>query len=210
MKGHFINCPDPTDCWCEVRRLSRVLWITLAILIFEIIGAIVSNSLALFADAGHVFGDSTAIVVTLLAAVLVRFGAQAKRVRNVAFWINIGLLFLIVIWIVFEAIKRFENPNEIISSVMIVVAFIGGVGNYWQHHVLEGAASEHKHHAHRALSFHVISDLIQSVVVVIGGILIWISGWILIDPLLSIGIACWIVYRTFQLVFNSYDETDNT
>ena len=131
MKGHYINCPDPTDCWCEVRRLSKVLWITLGILIFEIIGGIVSGSLALLADAGHVFGDSTAVVVTLFAAVLVRFGAQTQRVRDFAFWINIGLLFLIVIWIVFEAIKRFGNPNEIMSSVMIVVAFIGGVGNYW-------------------------------------------------------------------------------
>lgn len=204
-KGHYASCPDPIDCWCEVKRLSKVLWITLAILAFEIIGGIISESLALLADAGHVFGDSTAVVVTLLAAVLVRFGAQAQRVRDAAFRINIGLLFLIVGWIAFEAIERFQDPREIISPVMVFVAFIGGVGNYWQHCVLEGAADEHKHHAHRALSLHVIGDLAQSVAVFAGGIVIWIFDWIILDPLLSIGIACWIAHRTFQLVLNPHE-----
>ncbi|MCH7597640.1 cation transporter [Patescibacteria group bacterium] len=206
MKGHYIDCPDPTDCWCEVRRLSRVGWVTLAILIFEIIGGTVSGSLALLADAGHVFGDSAAVVVTLLAAVLVKFGTQPHRVRDAAFRINIGFLFLIAGWIVFEAIERFQDPREIISHVMIFFAFVGGVGNYLQHYILEGAADEHKHKAHRSLSLHVISDLIQSVAVVAGGILIWISGWVLIDPLLSVGIACWIAYRAICLALDPHGE----
>lgn len=204
MKGHYTSCIDPTDCWCEVKRLSRVLWVVLAILVLEIVGGNISGSLALLADAGHVFGDSTAVVVTLLAAVLVRFGAQAQRVHDAAFRINIGLLFLIAGWIVLEAAERFQDPREIISPVMVFVAFVGGVGNYIQHRILEGAADEHKHKAHRALSLHVISDLMQSVAVVVGGIAIWISGWVIIDPLLSVGIAFWIAYRAFQLALDPH------
>ena len=198
-KGHYSNCFDPTDCWCEVRRLSKVLWITFGILLLEIIGGVISNSLALYADAGHVFGDSTAIIVTLIAAVLIKFGSHTQNVRNTAFWINIGLLFLIAGWVMFEAIERFQKPHEIMGPVLVGAAFLGGLGNWWQHAVLEGAADEHKHHAHHALSFHIISDLMQSIVVVIGGIVIWVSGWFVIDPILSVGIACWIIYRAVQL-----------
>ena len=202
MAGHYEDCLDPTDCWCEVKRLFRVLWVTLLILILEIGGGLYSGSLALLADAGHVFGDSTAIVVNIIAALLVKFNARTKRVRDAAFRINIGLLFLVAGWIMFEAIERLENPGEVLGPVMVVVAFMGGVGNFIQQRILAAAAAEHKHHAHRALSLHVLSDLMQSVAVVIGGIIIWIGGWNFIDPVLSIGIAAWIVYQAIRLSLN--------
>lgn len=205
MKGHYADCPGTTDCWCEVKRLFLVLGVTFLILALEIIGGTISGSLALIADAGHVFGDSAAIMANLLAAVLIKFGAQKQRAHDVAFRFNIGLLFLVAGWIVFESIERFQDPHEIISPVMVSIAFVGGVGNYWQHLILKGAAEEHKHHAHHALSAHVMGDLMQSVAVVVGGILIWIFGWVLVDPLLSIGIAYWIARRAYQLAFDPHN-----
>ena len=202
MAGHYINCFDPADCWCEVRRLSRVLVVTLTILVLQVIGGIISGSLALIADAGHVFGDSAAIVVTLLAAVLFKLGAKTRQVHETAFRINIGLLFLVAGWIVFETIERFQEPKEIMSPVMVTIAFIGGMGNYIQHRILEGASAEHKHRAHRSLSVHVVSDLLQSGAVVAGGILIWASNWVIVDPLLSLLIAGWICFKATQLMFD--------
>ena len=204
MKGHYAKCFTPTNCWCEVKRYALVLGIVLAVLVLEIVGGDYSKSLALIADAGHVFGDSIATMTMLLAAVLVKYGAQKQRVLDVAFWINIMLLFLVAIWIVFEAIERFQDPHEIVSSVMISVAVLGGVGNYFQHHVLEGAADEHKHGGHRVLSAHVIGDLMQNVAVVLGGIPIWIFGWVWIDPLLSIGIAYWIGRTALRLALDPH------
>ena len=209
MVGHHKDCPDPTDCWCEVKRLAWVLGVTFLILVFELAGGWLSGSLALLADAGHVFSDSAAIVVTLITAVLVRIGTNTKRVRDAAFRINIGLLFLVAGWIAFEAIERFQNFGEILSPVMVTFALVGSAGNYWQHYLLKGAAEEHKHHVHRALSLHVISDFVQSGAVVAGGIAIWASGWVIIDPILSIGIAVWIVLRAIQLALHPHGDHEH-
>lgn len=205
MTGHYKNCSGPDECWCEIKRLSRVLWVTVVILLFEIIGGWLSGSLALMADAGHLFSDSASIVITLMATVLIKIRPQTEWARDMAFKINIGLLLLVSFWIGFEAIERFQNPGEILSPILISFALLGGAGNYLQHRLLEGMAKEHKDHMHRALSLHVISDLMQSGAVVLGGIVIWISGLVIIDPLLSVGIAIWIIYRAFELVLDPND-----
>ncbi len=206
MTGHYKNCSGTGECWCEIKRLSMVLGVTVVILLFEIIGGWLSGSLALMADAGHVFSDSAAIVVTLMAATLIKIRARTEWARDIAFKINIGLLLLVSSWIGFEAIERFQNPGEILSPILVSFALLSGVGNYLQHRLHKGAAKEHKDHAHRALSVHIISDLMQSGAVVLGGIAIWISGLAVIDPLLSLGIAVWIIYRAFELVL---DPSDN-
>ncbi len=206
MRGHYKNCLDPADCWCEVKRLSNVFIVTGAILVLEIVGAIISRSLGLWADAVHVFGDSAAITVTLIAVVIFKLGIRGNEVRDTASRINIGLLFLMAGWIAFEAIERFQNPKDITSEIMIVVAFIGGVGNVIQHVILERAATEHKHRAHRTLSLHVLWDLWQSIGVVVGGILILWSGFVWIDPLLSLGIAVGIVWCAIKLILDPDDK----
>ncbi|MDP3726572.1 MAG: cation diffusion facilitator family transporter [bacterium] len=206
MSGHYKNCPDPTDCWCEVKRLSWVFGVTGAILVFEIIGGMVSRSLALWADAVHVFGDSAAIMVTLIAAVLIKLNIRTHDAQETASRINIGLLFLMTGWIAFEAIERFQNPKDIANGAMIIFAFIGGVGNASQHLILKHAAAEHKHRAHQALTLHIISDFWQSVGVVVGGILIWWSGFLWIDPLISLGIAISIARCAIQLALDTNEK----
>ncbi|MBI4120633.1 MAG: cation transporter [Parcubacteria group bacterium] len=206
MAGHYADCSGPARCWCEVRRLSLVLALTVAILVLEILGGWYSGSLSLLADAGHVFGDGTAIMVAIIAATLVRFRAKTERVIEAAFRINIGLLFLLAGCIAFEALLRLGNPEAIVSPVMVIVAFLGGVGNFFQHRILERAADEHKHKGHRALSLHVLSDLWQSAAVVLGGIALWAGGPVIIDPLLSLGIAAWIVYQGIQLALEAKEE----
>ncbi len=197
---HHHNCLNPADCWCEIRGLLRVLWITLAILGLEVAGGLFSGSLALLADAGHVFVDNAAITVAIMAAVLVKCRFDQNRVRATGLQTNIVLLWGLVLWILFEAHDRFNQPESIRSGVMILVATVGGLGNFLQHKILADSPDEHKHEIHESLRVHVLSDLIQSGGVVIGSILIFLTGWIIIDPILSVIIAVWITIQTIKLM----------
>lgn len=197
---HHHDCLNPADCWCEIRRLSKVLWVTLMILGLEVIGGLVSGSLALLADAGHVFVDNAAVTVAITAAVLVKYRFNQGLVRRTGLRINIVLLWFVVAWILFEALGRFNQPESIKSGVMIVVAAVGGFGNFLQHRILEKSPDEHKHEIYQSLVAHVLTDLVLSGGVVIGGILILLTGWVIIDPVLSVSIAVWISIRTIRLM----------
>lgn len=194
------NCSNPADCWCEVKRLLRVLWITLVIFGLEVTGGLISGSLALLADAGHVFVDKVAIIVAIAAAILVKYGFDQNRVHPIGFRINIALLWLVVGWILFEAYGRFKQPENINSGIMTAAAAAGMLGNLIQHRILEGSPDEHKHQIHESLSMHVLSDLIQSGGVVAGAVIMLLTGWLIIDAVLSISIALWIAWQITSLM----------
>lgn len=194
---HYPTCVSPKDCWCEERRLLQVLGVSAVIFGVEVLGGLYSGSLALLSDAGHVLSDNVAIMVALLCTILPRHNFNKKRTETVGFNVLIALLALVVVWIIIESIDRFKHPNDIQGSVMIVVAFVGGLGNILQHSML---SKGHDHKMNRALLLHIISDGLQSVVVVFGGIIVWITGWYYIDPILSIGIALFIAYQIINMV----------
>ena len=205
---HHSNCSNPADCWCEVRRLLTVLLVTLAILVLEVIGGLVSGSLALLADAGHVFVDNAAVSVAILTAILVKRRFNRNRVRTFGLQTNIVLLWSIVLWILIEAYERFNEPESIKGWVMITVAALGGLGNLLQHRILEESPLEHKHEVHESLRIHVLSDLIQSGGVVVGSVLILLTGRVIIDPILSVVIAAWIAIQTVKLMQASSNPTN--
>lgn len=178
-----------------------MLLVTVGILALEIVGSIISGSVALLADAGHVFIDGAAVLATLSAAFFVKI-ARAEKARRAAFWFNVMLLFFVAGFVAYESVERFlAPPEEIVSPLMVAIALLGGAGNYLQHRLLSSAAHEHKHH-HRALSKHVISDLFQSGAVVLGGVIIWTTGFVLIDSLLGAGIAVWIFWQAIWLTLH--------
>ncbi|MBI2108720.1 MAG: cation diffusion facilitator family transporter [Parcubacteria group bacterium] len=204
MRGHYKDCStDPADCWCKVRRYSHVLVVAGIIIAIQVFAGWFSGSIALLSDAGHTAFDSTGTIVVLIAALFVRFGSSAKRADNKAFFLNILLLFFAVGFITYEAIDRlFGNERAIVSWVMIIAGFIGGIGNFIQHSILEGAAEEHKDRAHKSQSFHYLTDIVTSAGVVVGGIAIYMTGYSVIDPILSLGIASWILWGTIKLIRN--------
>jgi cobalt-zinc-cadmium efflux system protein len=178
-----------------------------SILLLQLIGGYYSNSLALYSDAGHVFGDNIAIFVAMSVAIIPRFGFSMSKVDSVGTRINITLLFLIAIWILTEAWDRYQNPEPVASWTMIIIAAIGGFGNYIQHRIHGGAAHEHKNETHRTLHLHIIADLIQSIGVVIGGIVILFTDYTKADPIVSAAIAFWILYRAIGFIIpNSGDS----
>lgn len=195
--GHFKGCNTPTDCWCEVKRYYLIFGIAAIILIAEIVGGIASQSLALLADAGHVLTDTVAILVAIIVGYCVKRGNKEEKTRRIGGYINTLLLGGVAIWIAVEAVRRLKQPEEIVSWMMLSIAVLGTIGNLVQHKII--GYSDDEHVTHESMRLHILSDLIQSLGVVFGGMLIWITGWILIDPIISMIIALWMGKWTWQL-----------
>ncbi len=165
----------------------------------EVVGGVISGSLALLADAGHVFTDAAAILVSIVTAHFVRTKRwRESLVRAAGGMVNALLLFGIAIWIGVEGIERIDNPREVASETMIIIAILGTFGNWVQYKVL--GTLEEEHVTHKAMRLHILSDLFQSVTVVLGGIVIYLTGKSIVDPVLSVGIAVWMAWRAWGLI----------
>mgnify|MGYP003393070444 CR=1 FL=1 len=181
----------------ESEQYLKVFLIGLFILAAEIAGGPYSNSLALIGDAAHVFTDNVAIAVSLAVVVLIKRGRNESRVRTIGFWINIILMPVVIAWIVYEAVERIGSPHHIRGEMMFAVALIGGLLNAWQ---LQTLSKVEKNKTHKALSLHVVGDLLVSAGVVAASVLILIFEENLIDPATSLAIALWLLYQTGKTI----------
>lgn len=172
----------------STKRLFISLIITLFIFSIELAGGIISNSLALLSDAGHVLTDSFAIILSLIASIISRKPSGKKatygyqKIGILAALINGVTLVAIATMILIEGYNRLINPPEIKSDVMLSIAIFGFFGNLAMAIILG-----HRHEDLNVKSawFHVIGDAISSIGVIIAGLLIKFTGWLLIDPLMS-------------------------
>jgi len=189
------------------KGLLIALTITLFMMIAEIIGGILSNSLALLSDAGHMFTDTLALALSFFAMKFAGMPATEKktfgfyRLEILAALLNGITLVIISLYIMYEAYQRILNPQPVAGTLMLVVAVIGLIVN------IIGALFLMKHHETnlniRGAFLHIIGDAISSVGVIIGGIIILYTGWYLIDPILSILIALGIIAGAIGLVSES-------
>ena len=185
-------------------RLVAVLLITAVFMIVEVVGGLLSNSLALLADAGHMFTDVAALGLSVFAMRLARTPPTNKRtfgyvrLEILAALVNGAALLVISGVILVEAWGRLREPAAIDGVVMLVVATLGlGVN-------VVGALLLHRH-AHdnlnvRGAYLHVIGDLLGSVGAIAAGVVILTTGWAPIDPLVSVVIALLILYSAWNLV----------
>lgn len=172
----------------STKRLFISLIITLFIFSVELAGGIISNSLALLSDAGHVLTDSFAIILSLIASIISRKPSGKKatygyqKIGILAALINGVTLVAIATMILIEGYNRLINPPEIKSDVMLSIAIFGFFGNLAMAIILG-----HRHEDLNVKSawFHVIGDAISSIGVIIAGLLIKFTGWLFIDPLMS-------------------------
>jgi cobalt-zinc-cadmium efflux system protein len=184
-----------------------VLLLTLAFTAVEIAGGIWTGSLALLADAGHMVSDNVAIVLALVAVTLARrpstptrsFGLQ--RAEILAAFVNGLTLVLVSGWIVWEAIQRFGDAPEILGGWMLVVALVGLLVNVLAATILIRAGRESLN-VEAALR-HVVADLLGSGAVLVAALVIVTTGWTLVDPLVSIGIALLIVASAWGVLRDS-------
>ena len=178
-------------------------------MVAEVIGGIMSGSLALLADAGHMLTDAASIALALVAVWIAgrpesierTFGYQRTEVLAAAF--NALSLWAIAGWIVWEAIERMFSHHEIHieGGLMLIVGAIGLLVNIVAAIVLH-AGSKHSLNVDGAFK-HVMADLMGSVGVVISGVIVILTGWVLIDPILSLAIALLIVVSSWRLVLRS-------
>ena len=189
------------------RALLWVLVLTLAFTVVEVVGGIFTDSLALLADAGHMLSDNIAIALALLAVTLARrpstptrsFGFQ--RAEILAAFVNGLTLVLVSGWIVWEAVQRLDDTPEILGGWMLVVALLGLLVNACAAWILIRSGRESLN-VEAALR-HVVADLLGSGAVLVAALVIVTTGWTLVDPLVSIGIALLIVASAWGVLRDS-------
>lgn len=179
------------------KRLALSLSITLVVMVVQIVGGILTGSIALISDAGHMFTHSFAISISLVAIFIARrppchhrtFGLY--RAEILAAFIN-GLFLLVVAGIViYEAVLRIINPQEVLGLQMLMVALVGLSVNLASIALLRGTHSEDINV--RGVFYHMLADAASSVGIVAAAIIILYTGWNILDPLVSLGISALIV-----------------
>lgn len=186
------------------RDLLIALAITLLMMVAEVIGGLLSNSLALLSDAGHMLTDNLALLLSFFAMTFAARPATDRqtfgfhRLEILAAFVNGVVLVLISLYIMYHAYLRLVHPQPVQGSLMLVIAVIGLAAN------IIGALFLFKHsHANlniRGAYLHIVGDALSSLGVVIGGVIILYTGWYLIDPILSFMISLVIIYGAWKLV----------
>ena len=212
MTVHHIHQPiepDNGEQGANQRKLFIALLITAIVMIAEIIGGLLANSLALLSDAGHMLTDILSLGLSLAAMKLAQkpptpsktFGFH--RLEILAALFNGMLLFFMSFYIFYEAYHRLVQPEEIKGLVMLVVAFIGLLANGAG--ILLLRKSAHTSLNVKSAFFHIVGDTISSGGVILGGMIILYTGWYLVDPLLSIFIGLLILRGAYALIVESID-----
>jgi cobalt-zinc-cadmium efflux system protein len=183
--------------------LRRAFALTFAVLLIELAGGLVSHSLALLSDAGHVLTDLFALGLAWFAVEQARRPADRKRsygyqrVTILAALLNSITLIVIVLAIAFEAVRRLASPEPVQGGIVIVTALVGVAVNSV---VIFGLRGGERSLNTRAAFLHVAGDIGASIGVVVAGAVILLTGWLYIDPLLSLGIAALIAFGAWGIV----------
>lgn len=186
------------------RRFLAVTLLNILITVVEIIGGLLSGSLALLSDAIHNLGDSLSIVMGFCAQVIGSRPENAKRTFGyrraeiLAALLNGLLLVIISVFLVVEAVQRFNHPQPIDGPIMLVVAIIGLIANLISAVLLHSGSTSSLNI--KATYLHVLSDALSSIGVIIGGIVITFTEITWIDPLITIIVAIYICYKTWPII----------
>lgn len=176
-------------------------------MLVEVVGGLLSGSLALLADAGHMLTDAASLALAWGASRAARRPADAlrtygyHRVQILAALIN-GLAFILLVgWIAYEALQRLMQPVEVLGGMMMVVAVIGLLVNIAAFFILHGGS--HADLNLRGAVVHVLGDLLGSVAAIVAAGVILLTGWMPIDPLLSLVVALLILRSAWYVVKQS-------
>lgn len=191
----------------QIRHEKPLWWafgLTLTFLIAEVIGAYMTNSLALLSDAAHMGTDVLALAISLFAVRLSRRPPDAKRTYGYARMealgalINGGMLFLVAGYILWEAAGRFRAPPEVASTGMLVIASLGLLVNLISMRLLKAGSGESLNV--KGAYLEVWADMLGSVGVIVGAVVIMLTNWTLVDPIIAVLIGLWVLPRTWTLL----------
>jgi cobalt-zinc-cadmium efflux system protein len=184
-------------------RLGWALLLTFGFALVELVGGLWSGSLALMSDAGHMFLDSFALALAFFASWIARRPASTRhsyglvRAEVIAAMLNGLAMLAVIVVIVVEAIGRLQEPTPVAGGSVMVIAFVGLVVNV----VVAAVISRGEQTLNvRAALVHVIGDLLGSIAALIAGAVIYFTGWLPVDPILSLVIALLILVSTLSLL----------
>ena len=189
------------------RAVGIAALLTGSFMLAEVAGGLISGSLALLADAGHMLTDFASLVLAWFAFRISRRPADWKRTYGfdrlsvLAAFVNGIALIALTIWISIEAVLRLLNPNPVTGSIMMGVAVAGLTVNVIAFWVLTRAEKDNLNL--RAAALHVMGDLLGSVAAIIAALVILTTGWMPIDPLLSLLVGALILRSAFHVVRES-------
>ena len=185
-------------------RLALVLAITLTVLVVEVIGGLLSGSLALLADAGHMLTDATGLVLALIGATIGARAASARRTYGLqraevlAALSNALLLVGVAVWVLIQAVERLQRPGEVETTLMLVVAVVGALANTAGLLLLRRGRTESLNV--RGAYLEVLADLVGSIAVVVAAGLILLTGWTRFDAVASLVVVALIAPRAWMLL----------
>ncbi|MCA4134208.1 cation diffusion facilitator family transporter [Arthrobacter sp. M4] len=191
------------------KRLIAVLAITLSVVLIQIVGAILSGSLALLADAGHMLSDAAGVFIALLAAWIATRPASDQRTYGyqraevLAALANALILIVISVVIFIEAIRRFGDSPEIHTDIMLFAAILGAIANLVSLVILR--EGQHESLNVRGAYLEVLGDLLGSLAVIAAAVVILVTGFEAADPIASILIAVMILPRAWHLLRDVVD-----
>lgn len=207
IRHRSTQAPLAPDRGRQKGRLRGALIVTSAVLVLEVVGGIASGSLALLADATHMFADVAALILAYAAMSLAdrapttRYTFGLYRAEILAAFVNAQMLLVMSAYIVYEAYHRFHQPREIATGLMMEVAGIGLLANLVAIGLLHG---EHRQSVNvRAAYLEVVGDLLASVAVIVTGAVIARTGWSWLDAVTSGGVGCLVLVRTVTLLKES-------
>lgn len=189
------------------RALTYALVLTTVFLLAEVVGGVLSGSLALISDAAHMLTDSVALAIALAAIRVARRPADARRsfgyhrFETLAAAFNAMLLFLVALYILYQVYQRLQHPPEIASLAMLAVALVGLVVNLISMRILSPGKDSSLNL--KAAYLEVWGDMLGSVGVIIGAIVIYLTNWTWVDSAIAVAIGIWILPRTWILLKDS-------
>ncbi|MEJ8302827.1 cation diffusion facilitator family transporter [Saccharibacillus sacchari] len=190
------------------KALKLSFFLIASYMIVEVIGGLVTNSLALLSDAGHMLSDAVALGLSLLAMIWGERRASSaktygyKRFEVLAAFLNGLALLGISLYIFYEAFQRFSDPPSVMSTGMLTIAVIGLLVNITAAYLLmRGDTSENLNI--RSAFLHVIGDLLGSVGAIVAAILIMVFGWDLADPIASVIVAALVLLSAYRITRDS-------
>jgi cobalt-zinc-cadmium efflux system protein len=187
--------------------MESSLGIVIIFMLVEVAGGILSNSLALLSDAGHMLVDALALGLSMFAMAIAKRPPTPSRtygyhrVEIVAALANGVTLVLLSGFILYEALQRFASPPEVKAPLMLVVAVIGLLANLAGIYLLEGGS--HRSLNMKAAFWHIIGDAVSSVGVIAAGVIIQVTGWRIADPIVAVLICAVILWGAVRVVRES-------
>ncbi|GGD00196.1 cation diffusion facilitator family transporter [Aquisalinus flavus] len=198
---HHHHVPEGSDG----SRLAIAFGVIFVFMIVEIVGGIISGSLALLADAGHMATDAGALLLALSARWLAARTARSsvfpfglRRAQVLAGFINALALIALTIWLLWEAIQRFIDPQPILSGTMLLVAVAGLIANIVAFAVLHGGS--HMDINMRGALLHVVGDIFGSVAAILSALIIGWTGFVRIDAILTLAVSVLIIRVAWPLL----------